>query len=232
MIHHIHVRNLWLTANLKAIDAYDSFYKNTKALLILFQIMGVVPITRDKSGRSRDRTSFSYASKESFWAYFLYSIQTMIVISGKYDIIDFSKISYKEWKCSFFPSLPQVGYARVDDFVQSTDQRFDVIIHRVIFITILLVHFVLPFASWRNGSQVAEFKNMWTKYQTKHARICGEKILFDKHKILTWSLCVISWGLGIALVLAEYFLQPDFKFWHTFAYYHIMATLNCFCALW
>lgn len=128
--------------------------------------------------------------------------------------------------------ISKVGYARVDEFVQSTDQRFDVIIHRVIFLTILLVHFVLPFASWRNGSKVADFKNMWTKYQQKHARVCGERILFDKHKILTWSLCVLSWSLGIILVLAEYFLQPDFKFWHTFAYYHIMATLNCFCSLW
>lgn len=73
---------------------------------------------------------------------------------------------------------------------------------------------------------------MWTKYQTKHARVCGEMILFDKHRVLTWSLCVISWGLGITLVLAEYYLQPDFRFWHTFAYYHIMATLNCFCSLW
>lgn len=84
MFHHIRVRNMWLTANLRAIDAYDSFYKNTKALLILFQIMGVVPITREKHGRSRDRTSFSYASKESFWAYFLYSIQTVVVISGEF----------------------------------------------------------------------------------------------------------------------------------------------------
>lgn len=87
MFHHIRVRNLWLTANLKAIDAYDSFYKNTKALLVLFQIMGVVPITRDKSGRSRDRTSFSYASKESLWAYFLYGIQTVVVISGKLCVV-------------------------------------------------------------------------------------------------------------------------------------------------
>lgn len=83
MLHHIYIRNLWLSANLKAIDAYDSFYKNTKALLVLFQIMGVVPITRDKQGRSRDRTHFSWTSKESLWAYFLYSIQTIIVISGK-----------------------------------------------------------------------------------------------------------------------------------------------------
>uniref|UniRef100_A0A336MVM5 Gustatory receptor n=1 Tax=Culicoides sonorensis TaxID=179676 RepID=A0A336MVM5_CULSO len=206
MIHHIYVRNLWLSAHLKAIDAYDSFYKNTKALLILFQIMGVVPITRNKAGRSTDRTSFSWTSKECLWAYFLYSIQTALVIS--------------------------VGYARIDDFVQSTDQRFDIIIHRVIFLTILLVHFILPFASWRNGPKVAEFKNIWTRYQTKHARVCGEKILFDKYKILTWSLCFLSWALSFVLVLGEYYLQPDFRFWHTFAYYHNIATLNCFCSLW
>lgn len=33
-------------------------------------------------------------------------------------------------------------------------------------------------------------------------------------------------------MLSQYYLQPDFKFWHTFAYYHIIAMLNGFCALW
>lgn len=38
--------------------------------------------------------------------------------------------------------------------------------------------------------------------------------------------------LGIAVMLAQYYLQPDMMLWHTFGYYHILAMLNCLCSLW
>lgn len=44
-------------------------------------------------------------------------------------------------------------------------KRFDEYIYGVIFISILIPHFLLPVAAWTNGSEVAKFKNMWTRFQ-------------------------------------------------------------------
>lgn len=38
--------------------------------------------------------------------------------------------------------------------------------------------------------------------------------------------------MGIALMLAQFYLQPDMLLWHTFGYYHILAMLNGLCSLW
>lgn len=201
-----HVRDQWQETNAKILDSYDSFYQTTKALLILFQYMGVVPISRKKHSEHGDRTKFSWTSKQALWAYFIYSVETVIVAG--------------------------VGYSRFNDLIHSKDQRFDVVINRIIFLTLLMVHFLLPFASWRNGAEVAHFKNMWTRFQSKYVRVTGEAIHFKNHRVLTWTLCILSWGISIGFVLAEYYLQVDLQLWHTFAYYHIIATLNCFCSLW
>lgn len=204
--HDFHVREQWQETNAKILDSYDSFYRTTKALLVLFQIMGVVPISRKKRNVAGHRTEFTWTSREALWAYFIFGLETLIVAP--------------------------VGYFRFKDLFVSNDQRFDIIINRVIFLTLLLVHFLLPFASWRNGSAVAEFKNMWTRFQSKYVRVTGEPIHFKNHTVLTWTLCVLSWLMSILFVLAEFYLQEDLHFWHTFAYYHIIATLNCFCSLW
>lgn len=98
--------------------------------------------------------------------------------------------------------------------------------------SILVPHFLLPIASWRNGTEVAKFKNMWTHYQLQFLKVTGTPIVFPNLYPLTWTLCVFSWGLSIAIILSQYYLQPDFRFWHTFAYYHIIAMLNGFCSLW
>lgn len=121
---------------------------------------------------------------------------------------------------------------RIVDLIKSTDQRFDVIVYRIIFISLLLVHFLLPFASWRNGHKVASFKNSWTHYQVEHLRVIGKPVEFTEHSKLTWTVCIIAWIASFAFVVAQYYLQEDFLFWQTFAYYHIIATLNCFCGLW
>lgn len=42
------------------LDHYDNFYHTTKSLLVLFQIMGVMPIERNPKGNLQ-RTSFKYA---------------------------------------------------------------------------------------------------------------------------------------------------------------------------
>lgn len=125
-----------------------------------------------------------------------------------------------------------VGRERIASFISTTDKRFDEVIYNVIFMSILLPHFLLPVASWRNGAEVAKFKNMWTHYQLQYLRVTGTPILFPSLYPLTWALCFVSWGLSVVVILAQYYLQPDFQFSHTFAYYHIIAMLNGFCSLW
>lgn len=120
---------------------------------------------------------------------------------------------------------------RISSFL-STAKRFDEVIYNVIFMSLLLPHFLLPVASWRNGSEVAKFKNMWTHYQLQFLKVTGTPIVFRTLSALAWSSCVASWMLSIILMVTQYYFQPDFKFWHTFAYYHIIAMLNGFCSLW
>lgn len=139
------------------------------------------------------------------WAYFIYGLLSVVVV-----------MTFVE---------------RITSFLRS-EKRFDEIIYNVIFLSILLPHFLLPIASWRNGSEVAKFKNMWTHYQLKYLKVTGSEIVFPKLYPLTWILCFVSWGVALALILAQYYFQPDFLFWHTFAYYHIIAMLNGFCSLW
>lgn len=98
--------------------------------------------------------------------------------------------------------------------------------------SLLIPHFLLPIASWRNGGEVAIFKNMWTGYQLKFLRVTSKAIVFPRHYIITWFLCVFSWALSIAIILSQYYLQSDFQFRDTLAYYHILAMLNGFCSLW
>nr|ABE01237.1 IP03362p [Drosophila melanogaster] len=188
------------------LDKHDSFYQTTKSLLVLFQIMGVMPIHRNPPEKNLPRTGYSWGSKQVMWAIFIYSCQTTIVVL--------------------------VLRERVKKFVTSPDKRFDEAIYNVIFISLLFTNFLLPVASWRHGPQVAIFKNMWTNYQYKFFKTTGSPIVFPNLYPLTWSLCVFSWLLSIAINLSQYFLQPDFRLWYTFAYYPIIAMLNCFCSLW
>lgn len=57
------------------LDKYDSFYITTKSLLVLFQIMGVMPIERSGLGN----TTFSWFSFTAMYAYFLYASETVFV---------------------------------------------------------------------------------------------------------------------------------------------------------
>jgi gustatory receptor len=188
------------------LDKHDSFYHTTKSLLVLFQLMGVMPIMRSPPGSHMPRTTFRWCSKAFIWSYIVYGCETIIVVL--------------------------IGKERIAKFISNTDKRFDEVIYNIIFMSILVPHFLLPLASWRNGAQVAIFKNMWTDYQLKFLRITGEPIVFPRLYPLTWALCFLSWGLSFAIILSQYYLQPDFQFTHTFAYYHIIAMLNGFCSLW
>jgi gustatory receptor len=188
------------------LDKHDSFYYTTKSLLVLFQIMGVMPIMRSPKGVKMPRTTFNWCSKAFIWAYIIYACETVIVIT--------------------------IGIERMKMFLSNTDKKFDEVIYNVIFMSFLLPHFLLPVASWRNGKEVAKFKNMWTSYQVRYLKVIGSPIVFPKLYPLTWTLCIIMWVLSIGIVVSQYFLQPDFQFTHTFAYYHIIAMLNGFCSLW
>lgn len=188
------------------LDKHDSFYHNTKSLLVLFQIMGVMPLHRNPPIQGIPRTGYSWISKQFFWALFVYTVQTCVVV--------------------------MVLRERVIHFKEGPDKRFDQAIYNVIFISLLFTNFLLPVASWRHGPQVAIFKNMWTNYQLKFFKVTGTPIVFPNLYPLTWGLCIFSWVLSILINLSQYFLQPDFKFWYTFAYYPLIAMLNCFCSLW
>nr|AID61252.1 gustatory receptor [Calliphora stygia] len=188
------------------LDKHDSFYHTTKSLLVLFQIMGVMPIHRNPPKSNLPRTGFSWHSKQVLWAILIYCIQTTVVVL--------------------------VLRERVNKFVVNSDKRFDEAIYNVIFISLLFTNFLLPVASWRHGHQVAIFKNMWTNYQLKFLKVTGTPIVFPNLYSLTWALCICSWALSILINLSQYFLQPDFELWYTFAYYPIIAMLNCFCSLW
>ncbi|CAG4975223.1 unnamed protein product [Parnassius apollo] len=156
------------------LDQHDSFYMTTKSLLVLFQIMGVMPIMR----------------------------------------------------------VPKIGKERLTNFQENSNKRFDEVIYNIIFLSILIPHFLLPIASWRHGPQVAIFKNMWTHYQLKYLKITGTPIVFPNLYWLTWGLCVFSWALSVAVILSQHYLQDDFELWHSLAYYHIIAMLDGFCSLW
>lgn len=125
-----------------------------------------------------------------------------------------------------------IGKERVRKFSSNSEKKFDEIIYNVIFMSLLVPHFLLPLASWRHGAEVAKFKNMWTTYQLKYLKVTDMRIEFPILMRITWSLCFFSWGCSIVIILSQYYLQPDFPLYHTFAYYHIIAMLNGFCSLW
>ncbi|XP_055547227.1 gustatory and odorant receptor 22 isoform X2 [Wyeomyia smithii] len=203
---HMYRRQVKIHADVDLLDEHDSFYHTTKSLLVLFQIMGVMPIMRSPKGVDMPRTTFIWTSKAFMWAYFIYACETVLVVL--------------------------VAKERINKFISNSDKRFDEVIYNIIFMSILVPHFLLPLASWRNGSEVAKFKNMWTDYQYKYLVVTGKPIVFPKLYPITWALCVVSWSLSIAIILSQYYLQSDFQFSHTFAYYHIIAMLNGFCSLW
>lgn len=156
-------------------------------------------------GSQQKRTTFSFYSRVHMWAYFVYGLLTVVVV-----------MIFRE---------------RVENFL-SSERRFDEVIYNVIFLSILFPHFLLPVASWRHGSEVAKFKNMWTSYQLRYLKATGTPIVFPRLYPITWALCFVSWTISFLLMFIQYYFQPDFLFWHTFAYYHIIAMLNGFCSLW
>ncbi|XP_015837537.1 gustatory and odorant receptor 22 [Tribolium castaneum] len=183
------------------LDRYDNFYQTTKSLLVLFQIMGVMPIERSGKGR----TTFRWLSSTSIYAYFIFGAETIFVT------MVFKERLY---------------------LILRPGKRFDEYIYGIIFLSILIPHFLLPVAAWTNGTEVAKFKNMWTRFQLKYYQVTGTPIIFHNLTLITYSLCVISWAVGIGIMLAQYYLQADMLLWHTFGYYHILAMLNCLCSLW
>lgn len=69
-------------------------------------------------------------------------------------------------------------------------------------------------------------------FQLKYYKKTGTRIIFHNLTLITYALCIMSWVVGILIMLAQYYLQPDMALWHTFGYYHILAMLNCLCSLW
>lgn len=82
-----HFREEKIEENANTLDKYDSFYHETRSLLVLFQIMGVVPISRTHSKHPGVRTTFSWFSQQSLWAYFVYTMESIVVIMGKFESV-------------------------------------------------------------------------------------------------------------------------------------------------
>lgn len=47
---HLYIRPKEVELDVDLLDKYDSFYHTTKSLLVLFQIMGIMPIKRSAPG--------------------------------------------------------------------------------------------------------------------------------------------------------------------------------------
>lgn len=48
---HLYIRPKEVELDVDLLDKYDSFYDTTKSLLVLFQIMGIMPIQRSPKGK-------------------------------------------------------------------------------------------------------------------------------------------------------------------------------------
>nr|UZH23402.1 gustatory receptor 21a-2 [Anastrepha ludens] len=187
------------------LDKHDSFYHTTKSLLVLFQIMGVMPIHRNPQKPQMPRTGYSWTSKQVFWAIFVFSVQTTVVV--------------------------MVLRERVNTFLNDSDRRFDEAIYNVIFISLLFTNFLLPVASWRHGPQVAIFKNMWTNYQLKFLKVTGSPIVFPNLYPLTNRLAN-SFSKLISAHLGFVFLFVGREYCDQFVTILLTAMLNGFCSLW
>ncbi|RLZ02222.1 Gustatory receptor 24 [Cephus cinctus] len=184
----------------KLLDEHDHFYDDTKALLVLFQIMGVMPIQRGQGV-----TTFEWTSPATLYAFCLWIAETVIVIL--------------------------VGRERIENTLEP-GKPFDEYIYNIIFLCILAPHFLLPVASWTYADEVAKYKNMWTHYQLRYYKVTGSTLEYPNLKRMCVSLCLASWIISIVVVVSQFYLQPGFTMWHTSAYYHIIAMLDCLCALW
>lgn len=51
---HLYIRPKEIELDVDLLDKYDSFYDTTKSLLVLFQIMGIMPIQRSPPGMHSD----------------------------------------------------------------------------------------------------------------------------------------------------------------------------------
>lgn len=49
---HLYIRPKEVELDVDLLDKYDSFYHTTKSLLVLFQIMGIMPIRRSGPGKN------------------------------------------------------------------------------------------------------------------------------------------------------------------------------------
>lgn len=52
------------------LDKYDSFYDTTKSLLVLFQIMGIMPIQRSPKGIHSEELKIPFLIKSIHYYYF------------------------------------------------------------------------------------------------------------------------------------------------------------------
>lgn len=67
----------------KVLDDHDQFYRDHKLLLLLFRVLGVMPVQRGQIGR----ITFSWCSSAMVYAYFFYGVTTVLVLMVGYERI-------------------------------------------------------------------------------------------------------------------------------------------------
>lgn len=80
---HSYIRKETIEEDVDILDKYDSFYYTTKSLLVMFQMMGIMPIMRTPRGVQLPRTTFHFCSKAFYWAYLIYGLETIVVVWGE-----------------------------------------------------------------------------------------------------------------------------------------------------
>ncbi|XP_072397576.1 gustatory and odorant receptor 22-like [Diabrotica undecimpunctata] len=68
----------------QVIDDHDQFYRDHKLILLLFRMLGVMPIERGEIGR----ITFSWKSIPTIYAYVFYAVMTVIVVFVGYERVD------------------------------------------------------------------------------------------------------------------------------------------------
>lgn len=67
----LYIRTKEVEVDVDLLDEHDSFYETTKSLLVLFQIMGIMPIQRSRKGKKSISTKRSFSQINFNKSFFL-----------------------------------------------------------------------------------------------------------------------------------------------------------------
>lgn len=124
----LYIRPKSVERDIGQLDIHDSFYNTTKSLQVLFQVMGVMPILRTKEGVKGARTTYSWTSPISCWAYLVFVCESIIVVWGEQhylkvkDIRNFSVGSPQEPRSKYFLKKNRIDSDKLRPLRKSFEQ--------------------------------------------------------------------------------------------------------------